>query len=180
MTSPTTLVCTATDYFGRINNLPWCDGRHLLDPVPSLNRLHQPGNNPGDDGSLQREQIANSFLRSLGVPWLYRRFVAVYVNGSRRGTLMEDSQTPDNDLVKERFPNDTGGWLYKMQPWFEFGPAPTGNSIPFTNNAWCALNPFTTTGGVKKPARYRYNFEPKCMILLDFAPVMFHCRLGCG
>jgi len=127
--------------------------------VTSLNRLHQPGNNPGDDGSLQREQIANSFLRSLGVPWLYRRFVAVYVNGSRRGTLMEDSQTPDNDLVKERFPNDTGGWLYKMQPWFEFGPAPTGNSIPFTNNAWCALNSFTTTGGVKKPARYRYNFE---------------------
>ena len=33
--------------------------------ITSLNRLHQPGNNPGDDGSLQREQIANSFLRSL-------------------------------------------------------------------------------------------------------------------
>jgi len=125
----------------------------------SFNKIHQPGNGPGDDASLQREQIANSFLRSLGVPWLNRRFVAVYVNGNRRGVLMEDAQTPDSDVVKEHFPNDTGGWLYKMQPWFEFGPFPSGDSIPFNNNAWCDLNSYTTTGGVKKMARYRYNYE---------------------
>ena len=93
------------------------------------------------------------------MPWLNRRFVAVYVNGNRRGVLMEDAQTPDSDLVKEHFPNDPDGFLYKMQPWFEFGPFPSGDSIPFNNNAWCALNPYTTTGGVKKMARYRYNFE---------------------
>ena len=52
-----------------------------------FNKIHQPGNGPGDDASLQREQIANSFLRALGVPWLNRRFVAVYVNGNRRGVL---------------------------------------------------------------------------------------------
>jgi regulation of enolase protein 1 (concanavalin A-like superfamily) len=125
----------------------------------SFNKIHQPGNGPGDDASLQREQIANSFERALGVPWLNRRFVAVYVNGNRRGILMEDAQTPDSDMVKEHFPNDRDGFLYKMQPWFEFGPAPSGNSIPFNNNAWCALNLFTTTGSVKKTARYRYNFE---------------------
>lgn len=124
----------------------------------SFNKLHEPGNNAGDDGSLQREQIANTFLRALGVPWLNRRLVAVYVNGNRRGTMMEDAQTPDGDVVKEHFPNDPDGWLYKMQPWFEFGPAPTGDSIPFNNNAWCALNTYTTSG-VKKPAAYRYNFE---------------------
>ena len=101
----------------------------------SFNKIHQPGNGPGDDASLQREQIANSFLRALGVPWLNRRFVAVYVNGNRRGVLMEDAQTPDSDLVKEHFPNDPDGWLYKMQPWFEFGPFPSGDSIPFNNNA---------------------------------------------
>ena len=60
----------------------------------SLNKLHQPGNNPGDDGTLQREQVAHTFLRALGVPWLNRRYVAVYVNGNRRGTLMEDGQMP--------------------------------------------------------------------------------------
>ena len=124
----------------------------------SFNKIHQPGNGAGDDASLQREQIANSLLRSVGVPWLNRRYVAVYVNGNRRGVLMEDAQTPDGDVVKEHFPNDPDGFLYKMQPWFEFGPAPSGDYISFNNNAWCALNPYTTAGGVKKAARYRYNY----------------------
>ena len=99
------------------------------------------------------------FLRALGVPWLNRRYVAVYVNGNRRGTLMEDAQMPDSDMVKEHLPNDPDGLLYKMQPWFEFAPVPSGDAIPFNNNSWCNLNAYTTTGGVKKMARYRYNFE---------------------
>ena len=126
--------------------------------VTSFNKIHQPGNGAGDDTSIQREQIANTFLRALGVPWLNRHYVAVYVNGVRRGTLMEDAQTPDADVVKEHFPNDAGGWLYKMQPWFEFAPSPSGYSIGFNNNSWCNMMPYTTTGGFKKTARYRYNF----------------------
>jgi hypothetical protein len=46
-----------------------------------------------------------------------------------------------------------------MQPWFEMAPFPSGATMAFNNNAFCALLPFTTTGGVKKTARYRYNFE---------------------
>src|SRR4029077_19119720 len=103
----------------------------------SFNKIHQPGNGAGDDYSIQREQIANSFLRALGVPWLNRRYVAVYVNGRRRGTLMEDAQTPDSDVVKEHFPNDKDGWLYKMQPWFEFAPTPSGYRIADNNMSWC-------------------------------------------
>src|SRR5208282_1729997 len=124
-----------------------------------FNKIHQPGNGPGDDPSIQREQLANTFLRTLGVPWLSKRYVAVYVNGNRRGTLMEDTQVPGSDIVKEHFPNDTDGFLYKMQPWFEMAPFPSGATMAFNNNAWCNLMPYTTTGGVKKPARYRYNFE---------------------
>ncbi|HLH55778.1 MAG TPA: lamin tail domain-containing protein, partial [Verrucomicrobiae bacterium] len=124
----------------------------------SFNKIHQPGNGAGDDASLQREQLANTFLRALGVPWLNRRYVAVFVNGHRRGAFMEDTQTPDSDVVKEHWPNDTGGWLYKMQPWFEFAAFPSGTSIGFNNNSWCNLMPYTTTGGAKKLARYRYNF----------------------
>ena len=125
-----------------------------------FDKIHQPGNSPGDDASLQREQLANTFLRALGVPWLYKRYVAVYVNGNRRnGNLMEDTQLPNGDVVKEHFPNDDGGFLYKMQPWFEMGPIPIGDSIGFSNNAWCNLIPYTTTGGIKKTARYRWNFE---------------------
>jgi len=124
-----------------------------------FNKIHQPGNGPGDDASIQREQLANTFLRALGVPWLYKRYVAVFVNGNRRGTLMEDTQVPSSDVVKEHFPNDPDGFLYKMQPWFEMAPFPSGYTINFNNNAWCNLLPYTTTGGVKKTARYRYNYE---------------------
>ena len=124
-----------------------------------FNKIHQPGNGPGDDASLQREECANTFLRALKVPWLYKRLVAVYVNGSRRGVLMEDTQVPDSDMVKEYFPNDTGGYMYKMQPWFEFAPFPSGSYAPFNMNNWCTLNNYTTTGGAKKTACYRYNFE---------------------
>ena len=124
-----------------------------------FNKIHQPGNGPGDDGSLQREQLANTFLRALGVPWLNRRYVAMYANGLRRGQLMEDAQTPSNDGVKEHWPNDSEGDLYKMQPWFEMAPFPSGSSFGFTNMAWCNLVRYATTGGVEKKARYRYNFE---------------------
>ncbi|HEY4417819.1 MAG TPA: lamin tail domain-containing protein, partial [Verrucomicrobiae bacterium] len=123
-----------------------------------FNKIHEPGNGAGDDPSLQREQLANVFLRTLGVPWLNRRYVAVYVNGNRRGQLMEDAQVPSTDLVKEYFPADTDGFLFKMQPWFEFAPFPSGSSTAFNNNAWCTLQSFTTTGGGKKTARYRYDF----------------------
>ncbi len=125
-----------------------------------FNKIHQPGNGAGDDASLQREECANTFLRALGVPWLYKRLVAVYVNGSRRGTLMEDTQVPGSDVVKEHFPNDSGGFLFKMQPWFEMAPVPSDNGgTNFVNESWCNLMPYTTTGGVLKMARYRYNFE---------------------
>jgi hypothetical protein len=124
-----------------------------------LKKLHQPGNGPGDDTSLQREQIANLFLRALGVSWLNRRDVAVYVNGNRRLTLMEDAQVPDSDLIKEHFPNDSGGYLYKMQPWFELAPFLSGYTMGADNLSWCTLNNYTTTGGVKKTARYRFQYE---------------------
>jgi len=124
----------------------------------SFNKLHSPGNSPGDDLSFQREQTANMFLRALGVPWLNRRFVVIHVNGSSPISLMEDAQTPDSDLAQEYFPNDSNGYLYKMQPWFEFTPFASGTYQDFVNESWCNLMPYPTTGPKKAP-RYRYNFE---------------------
>jgi hypothetical protein len=125
----------------------------------SFNKLHQPGNVAGDDPSLQREQLANTFLRALGVPWLNRRYVVVYVNGNHRGYVMEDTQTPDADVVKEHFPNDTGGWLYKVARWYEFTAFPSGYTLPDSLAAEARIMPYTTTDGTKKVARYRWNFE---------------------
>ena len=125
----------------------------------SFNKIHAPGNGAGDDPSLQREQTAYTFMRALGVPWLNRRYVALYINGYRNIQLMEDTQCPDGDMVNEYFPNDSSGYLFKMQPWFEFPAASSGTYINFINNAWCTIMPYVTTGGAKKTARYRYNFE---------------------
>lgn len=36
MTSPTTLVCTATNYFGHTSSVPWSDGQYLCNPVGKL------------------------------------------------------------------------------------------------------------------------------------------------
>jgi len=36
ITSPTTLVCTATDCYGKVQGLSWFDGRYFVDPIPHL------------------------------------------------------------------------------------------------------------------------------------------------
>ncbi len=135
----------------------------------SFNKIHWPGNDiqedgqseNNNDGTIQREQMANTFLRALGVPWINRRYVAVYVNGRRRGSYLEDALRPSSSVTDEYFPGDPGGRLYKFQPWFEFPAAPSGNYLPFANKAWCLFLPYTTTGGAYKTARYRWNYESR-------------------
>jgi hypothetical protein len=144
-------------------NGSWCSYKFMFNDddkflgATSFNKIHWPGNT-ANDPTIQREQLANTFLRALGVPWLNRRYMVLYVNGNRRGTLMEDAQTPNSDMVKQYFPNDTDGWLYKVARWFEFAPFLSGYSLPNKLAAEAMLMPYTT-GGAKKPARYRWTFE---------------------
>ena len=137
----------------------------LLLGTSSFNKIHWPGNDIYQDSAtsnvndptLQREQAANTFIRGLGEPWLYRRFVAVYVNGVRRGNLMEDAYRPSVSALKDEwFPNDSAGQYYKLQPWYEFGVLNFGS---FANESWCMIQKYTTTGGAWKPARYRSNWN---------------------
>ncbi|HAB15442.1 MAG TPA: hypothetical protein DCE44_03220, partial [Verrucomicrobiales bacterium] len=135
-------------------------GDDLLLGADNFNKVHAPGNGPFDDDTIQREQTVFWMGRQLGLPWLYRRYVNVYVNGVKRRTLMEDTQVPGGDLMNSYFPEDADGNLFKINPWFEFDSG-TGTSIGFNNEAWCDLNEYTTTGGVKKLARYRWNWQPR-------------------
>jgi hypothetical protein len=123
----------------------------------SFNKVHVPGNGPGDDLTLQCEQTSYWMARQIGLPWNYRRYVAVFVNGNRRGSLMEDSQVPGSDVVKQLWPNDDNGVLCKNNQWFEFDSA--GRSPGVQDG--CTLNSYTTTGGAKKPGRYRWTYELK-------------------
>ncbi len=136
----------------------------------SFNKLHWIGNDIQDDtaaanvndSTLQREQAAYTFLRGLGQPWVYRRYVAVYFNGVRRGQLMEDALRPSVSVPDEYFPDDPDGFLYKVQPWFEGGAnANADTSWPWENKSWAYFLPYTTTGGAYKQARYRWCYEPR-------------------
>jgi hypothetical protein len=122
----------------------------------SFNKIHWPGNDIQNDTittmlndpTLQREQAANRFLRALGVPWMNRRLVAVYVNGTRRGKLMEDACRPTGGGVKDQyFADDTDGQFYKLQRWYE------GSGTTVISE--CRLRSYTTSGGAFKTARYR-------------------------
>jgi hypothetical protein len=132
----------------------------LLLGTENFNKVHAPGNGAFDDNTIQREQTGYWMARQIGLPWNYRRFVAMFVNGNRRGTLMEDTQTPGSDVIDELFPDDKDGDLFKLQPWFEFDDMNVtgGTGAGFNNKSWCVINNFLTTGNAKKQGRYRWNF----------------------
>jgi hypothetical protein len=129
----------------------------------SFNKQHLPGNGPLDDDTLQREQASYWMARQLGVPWGYRRFYIFYLNGNRHGPLMEDSQVPGADMIKQRWPNDDNGFLYKNHAWFEGATALDASGyMNFNGESSCLLDRFTTTingvPGQYKLGRYRWMY----------------------
>lgn len=157
--------------YHQFGGAPGADGHYSIDlpeddmmlGTESFHKVHMPGNGPGDDGTQQREQIGYWLARQLGLPYNYRRNVNMIFNGARRGgtqIMMEDTETPGNDVVNSRFPDDSDGSLYKLQPWFEIDDG-NARSLGFANQSWTMFNPFRTTSNnvsVYKTARYRNNF----------------------
>jgi hypothetical protein len=117
-----------------------------------------PGNVAGDDPTAQREQLAYAVARKLGLPTNARRYVNLFVNGLRRGTILEDTQVPNRDVLEELFPDDAEGELFKTAIWYDTDDVRTDDFNASRVDARMAN--FVTTGGVKKTARYRWNFQP--------------------
>ncbi len=120
--------------------------------------IASPGN-LNSDPAYMREQMAFFVLRKLGEPYLYRRFIRLYVNGQQRGTLYEDTQQPSGDWAEQWYPDDPNGDVHKIEDWFEFDD--TGNSFNFNVDA--TLQNFTTDGGAKKLARYRWTWRKRAV-----------------
>jgi hypothetical protein len=118
---------------------------------------------PTRDATAQRQQLMYWFLEQLGLPFNYRRYVNLFVNGvgqrDRRGfgvagTIYEDTQEPDLDLVLEWFPLSKGGHLYKGDDLIELSEAGRAEStVPPT------LGMFSGSDGKLDTPRYRWNWR---------------------
>jgi regulation of enolase protein 1 (concanavalin A-like superfamily) len=115
--------------------------------------------NLGNDNTAQREQLAFWMLSELGAPANYRRYVHVYLNGQKRSFIYEDSQQPNSDMIDEFFADDDNGELFKIEDWFEFDDSGDGKLF----NVDATLQNFTTTGGAKKTARYRWCWRKRAL-----------------
>ena len=113
---------------------------------------------PGRDSTGQLEHIAFWIADQLNIHNVYRRFINLYLNGAKRGTVYEDCLQPNSDVIQEWFPEDTQGDLYKANDWFEFDDNATKEF-----NVDATLQNFTTTGGAKKLARYRWNWNKRAV-----------------
>ncbi|WCJ58246.1 lamin tail domain-containing protein [Fontisphaera persica] len=119
-------------------------------------RIFFPGND-ADDATALREQFGLWLCELLGLPFNHHRYVHFFVNGQRRGTILEDAQTPDPDLMESFWPETGGdGELYKVTMWHEF----EDNAATYVTTQ-ATLQNFTTTGGAKKLARYRWIFSQR-------------------
>ncbi|MBL9138252.1 MAG: lamin tail domain-containing protein [Verrucomicrobiales bacterium] len=111
---------------------------------------------PGRDTTAQQEPMAYWIARELGIPFNHRRYIRLHVNGvteTARGSIYEDAQQVNSDLMESWNPEGTDGDLYKIEQWFEFDDGGgTSAVIP------PRLENYTTAGGGKKLARYRWNW----------------------
>ncbi len=115
--------------------------------------------NLGSDPSFQAEQTAFWIGRKIGAPYMHRRHIFMFFNALQRQAVYEDSQQPSSDVVKQFFPDDNNGNLHKIEDWFEFDDSGDGK----LGNVDATMQLFTTAGGVKKTARYRWNFRPRAV-----------------
>ncbi|MHB1307443.1 MAG: lamin tail domain-containing protein [Limisphaerales bacterium] len=137
------------------------------EPVLGTDELNLDSLEPGDrDRTALREITAFWMADQLGLPFSHQRFVHVVLNGvsnaSRGIPIYTDSQQPDSNYLRSWFKDDPDGEMFKTDNWFEFD-----DSIEHEFNVGATLESFTTTGGGKKKARYRWNWEKKSNRGLD-------------
>ena len=126
-------------------------------PLLGANELHisWPGNG-GDDPSAQREQTGYWILNRLGTQANYRRYLNIFINGVRRGFILEDTQVPDGDTIEQWFPEHTAGEIYKIAIWFEFVKDLSSFAAVGSD-----LNDHAYQNGQKITGRYRWNWQKR-------------------
>ena len=113
---------------------------------------------PIRDSSYQLEQVAFWIAEQMGLPYLRRRNIHLFVNGRRRGRIYEDVQQPNADVMAQFHSHQQRGDLYKIEDWFEFN---SGGVKEFNVDA--NLLSYTNFVGEKHLPRYRYNWRKRAI-----------------
>lgn len=120
--------------------------------------LDWPGGHGGENTAIQ-EQMAYWIAQKMGLPYSHRYFIHLHVNGvtdDQRGTIFEAVNQPAGEFIDAWSPKANKGDFYKVDRGFEFsdGGGLIADPMP-------TLQVFTTTGGKKKAARYRWNWNKR-------------------
>jgi hypothetical protein len=120
--------------------------------------LDWPGGHGNETTALQ-EQMAYWMAGKMALPTCYRYPIRLHLNGvtdDQRGTIFEAVNQPASEFLKAWMPADPNGDFFKVDRAFDFND---GGSLVADPEP--TLQVFTTTGGVKKAARYRWNWNKR-------------------
>ncbi len=109
-----------------------------------------------NDDSAQVDLTGNWIARKLGQQYNHRRHVRVLVNGIYRGTIYDDTQQPNSEMLDQYFPDDVSGQLRKIESWFEFA-----NDGQNHGSVYATLTRINQSNGQIDPKRYRWNWRPR-------------------
>lgn len=120
--------------------------------------LDWPGGHGNETTALQ-EQMAYWMTGRMLLPTCNRYPIRLHLNGvtdDQRGTIFEAVNQPASEFLKAWVPSDSKGDFFKLDRAFEFNDGGGLVSDPEPT-----LQVFTTTGGAKKTARYRWNWNKR-------------------
>lgn len=109
-----------------------------------------------NDDSGQVDLTGNWIARKLGQQYNHRRHVHVFMNGVRRGTIYDDAQQPNGEMLDEYFPDDTGRRLRKIESWFEFA-----DNAQDQGSTYATIARVNKSTGALDAKRYRWNWRPR-------------------
>jgi hypothetical protein len=118
--------------------------------------LDWPGGH-GNETTAMQEQMAYWIADRLNLPFSHRYSIRLHVNGvtdDARHAVFEAVMQPGGSFVEAWSPDNTDGQFFKIDRAFEFSDAGGLTADPQPR-----LQNFTTTGGVKKREKYRWNFN---------------------
>ncbi len=120
--------------------------------------LDWPGGHGNETTALQ-EQMGYWIADRLNLPFSHRYTIRLHVNGvtdDARHAVFEAVQQPSGGFLDQWEAADPDGKLFKIDRAFEFKDNGSLAADPQPR-----LQNFTTTGGVKKREKYRWNFSPR-------------------